>query len=118
MAKTTAPAKLGTKARKVWTDINATYDLRADELRILEDACREIDLIERLEKELVGAKLIVLGSMKQPVANPLVQEIRQHRGTLKSLFGALDLPDDPAEPAPSRSTSAREAAAARWRRGA
>jgi hypothetical protein len=118
MAKVAAPSKLGAKARRVWTDINSTYDLRADELRILEDACREIDLVERLEKELAGASLIVTGSMKQPVANPLVQEIRQHRTTLKQLLGAIDLPDDPAEPAPTRSVRARAAAEARWKRGA
>jgi hypothetical protein len=119
MAKITAPTKLGAKARRLWNEITDNYELRADELRILEDACREVDLIERLEAAVADGDLIVDGSMKQPVANPLVQELRQHRQTLRSLLASVNLPDDDADaPASSRSTSAREAAAARWRRGA
>lgn len=118
MATTTkAPAGLGAKAKKVWSEITSVYDLRADELRILEDACREIDLIERLESELKGAELVVSGSMGQPVVSPLVQELRQHRGVLARLLTCLKLPDD--EPgAGERSSSARTAAMARWGRGA
>lgn len=117
MAKPATPTRLGTKARTLWTSITTTYDLRADELRILEDACREVDLIERLEKEMGKQPLTVKGSMGQTVAHPLVQEIRQHRGTVKSLLGALDLPEDDGDSKPaSRSTSARAAAEARWRR--
>lgn len=117
-----APAKLGTKARGLWAAVTKTYDLRVDELRVLEDACREIDLIERLEGELREAKLVVKGSMGQPVANPLVQELRQHRGVLARLLAGLKLPDSEdgraAAAAADRSSSAREAAHARWRRGA
>jgi hypothetical protein len=118
MAKHPAPAKLGAKARRIWRSITDTYELRADELRVLEDACREVDLIERLEEALDGADLIVHGSQGQPVANPLVQELRQHRGTLKALLGSLKLPDEDGRQAESRSSSARAAAQARWRRGA
>lgn len=111
------PTGLGAKAKRVWTEITSSYELRVDELRILEDACREIDLVERLEAELKGAKLIVHGSQGQPVANPLVQELRQHRGVLTRLFGALKLPDEDSG-AGERSTAARTAAMARWGRGA
>lgn len=114
----TAPSNLGAQARKLWKGVTDVYELRSDELRILEDACREVDLIERLEDGLRGADLIVPGSMKQPTANPLIQEVRQHRATLKSLLGALKLPEDEARPASDRSASARKAAEARWRRGA
>lgn len=116
MAAQPAPTKLGPKARKVWVDITTTYTLRPDELRFLEDACREIDLVERLEKELGKADLIVRGSQGQPVANPLAQEIRQHRTTIKALFAAIDLPDDDSRLAGARSSAARQAANARWRR--
>ena len=114
----TTPAHLGAKARRMWRAITGTYELRADELRVLEDACREVDLIERLEEAMRGADLIVHGSQGQPVANPLVQELRQHRATLKALLGSLKLPDEDGRQAESRSSSAREAANARWRRGA
>lgn len=118
MAPPKAPTGLAAKARRLWTDLTSAYDLRPDELRLLEDACREVDLIERLEAELKGSPLMVRGSQGQQVASPLVQELRQHRSTLRSLLGALKLPEDPAE-AGNRSESARAAAMARWgRRGA
>ncbi|MEV7654667.1 hypothetical protein AB0O39_10895 [Streptomyces anulatus] len=117
-AKHDPPAGLGDKALVVWTEISEGYDLRIDELRVLEDACREIDLIERLEADLQHAELIVTGSMGQPVASPLVQELRQHRGVLARLLGWLKLPDEEAPAAGGRSASARQAAMARWGRGA
>lgn len=107
----------------LWRQIVNVYDLRPDELRVLEDACGEAVLIDRLRRELDdGAPLIVKGSMGQQVASPLLTEIRQHRGTLAQLLGRLHLPDDPNEvssdsPA-ERSVKARAAANARWRRGA
>ncbi len=111
-----APTGLGTKAKKIWTSTVKEFDLRADELRILEDACREVDLIERMQKELDRAKttLLVEGSMGQPVASPLVQEIRQHRAIFKTLIKSLALPDEEQAPKP-RSTTARAAASHRWR---
>lgn len=116
--KPKTPVGLGAKAKRVWTEITEAYDLRIDELRVLEDACREIDLIERLESELKGADLVVSGSMGQPVASPLVQELRQHRSVLARLLGWLKLAEveDPAASSPS--ASARQAAMARWGRGA
>lgn len=107
------PEGLGDKALLVWTEITDEYELRADELRILEDACREVDLVERMEEQLAKESLLSTGSMGQTVAHPLVQELRQHRAVIKSLFGALKLPDDDAQPG-ERSASARKAAAARW----
>jgi hypothetical protein len=118
----TAPSKLGKKARRIWDDITKAYSLRVDELRVLEDACREVDLVERLEAELDDADLVVKGSMGQPVASPLVQELRQHRAVLARLLGSLKLPDSEdgrsEAAAGARSSKAREAANARWRRGA
>ena len=112
------PAPKGLKGSLgFWRKITKKFELRDDELRILEDSCREMDLIDRLEEALEGADLTVRGSQGQPVANPLVQEVRQHRGQLKSLLGSLKLPDEPGEAAgSSRSESARKAAEARWRR--
>lgn len=107
----------------LWRLIVNVYDLRPDELRVLEDACGEAVLIDRLRRALDdGAPLIVKGSMGQQVASPLLTEIRQHRSTLAQLLGRLHLPDDPNEvssdsPA-ERSVKARAAANARWRRGA
>lgn len=116
-----APARLTAKSRALWTKLTKEFEFRADELRVLEDCCREIDLIERMETELRDAPMVVRGSMGQPVAAPLVQEVRQHRATLARLFASLKLPDDSSSQE-QRSSQARNAAQARWgtgqRRGA
>ncbi|WP_040520520.1 hypothetical protein [Gordonia malaquae] len=115
MKTPTAPTKLGPKGRKLWNSIAGKYVLRADEMRTLEDACREADLIEKMEKEHLTAALIVKGSQGQPVINPLVSELRQHRATLGALLKSLKLPDEvEAAAAEGRSTAARNAANARW----
>jgi len=116
MKKPAAPAKLGEKARKLWDEIIGTYELRADEVRILEDVCREIDLVERLEEEFRDAPTMVKGSMGQMVANPVLQELRQHRAVVARLLGQLKLPDEDGRQAESVSNAARKAAMARWSR--
>lgn len=117
--KPTTPAGLEKAGRKLWTQIarSGKYELRPDELRVLEDACREADLIDDLTGALKGLPRIVRGSMGQDVINPLISELRQHRATLKSLLGALSLPDSPSESRP-RSVSARGAAQSRWGKSA
>lgn len=113
-----APAGLSKRANKRWNDIVTAWDLRPDELRILEDACREMDLVDELEKARRAMPLMIEGSTGQLVVNPLVQEVRQHRSILSGLLRALKLPesdDERAElAAESRSASARHAAKSRW----
>ena len=116
MATLKTPANLGAKARALWTKLTTDYEFRADELRVLEDACREVDLIERMESELRGSAMVVKGSMGQPVAAPLVTEVRQHRATLARLLAGLKIPDESSTPE-ERSTAARNAANARWGTG-
>ena len=113
-----APVGLNTDGSTLWDDITVIYDLRPDELRVLEAACFEADLIARMQRESVNEDLIVRGSQGQPVANPLVQELRQHRSTLRGLLGQLKLPDEDGRAAGARSEQARGAANARWQRGA
>lgn len=127
MSKPAVPSRLGPEAKALWRDVVNEYELRPDELRVLEDACREVDLIEALRKELgVGTgSLLVKGSTGQPVASPLLREIRQHRTALARLLASLRLAaDEPDEGEPEddeddqakadRAMSARAAAAARW----
>ena len=68
------PTGLGVSGRDLWSEIAGTYDLRPDERRLLEDACREADLIDRLESEINDPdhEMVVKGSMGQPVSSPLV----------------------------------------------
>ncbi|GAA1138460.1 hypothetical protein [Nocardioides aquiterrae] len=124
------PRTLEAAGKKLWREIAGEYELRPDEYRVLEDACREADLIELLAKAQRDEPLLIEGSQGQMVLNPLVSELRQHRATLSGLLAKLKLPDLPDEgegsggggqpaPANDRSAKARDAANARWsRRGA
>jgi hypothetical protein len=110
------PAGLGERGRQLWEEIAEAHGLRVDELRILEDACHEADLIERMHIELQTAPLVVKGSMGQDVASPLVQELRQHRGLLARLLGSLKLRDEEQDErdAQARQDQGRKAALSRW----
>jgi len=112
-----APNNLTPAARKFWKKVVSTYQLRADDLRVLEDACREMGLVDRFESELASAPMMVEGYKGQPVMNPLIAELRQHRSILRALLKQLKLPDEDERAASqSRTTQARGAANQRWRR--
>lgn len=115
------PDGFGPGGRRLWERITGDYELRPDERRILEDACREVDLIDRMQDALRGGELMVRGSQGQKVASPLVTELRQHRAVVARLLSSLKLPDADTDAGDSdgrRSESARQAAMARWHRGA
>lgn len=116
MAKLPAPSDLGTRAERLWDALTDGYEFRPDELVVLEDACREMDIIDRLEDELAISPLMVEGSMGQQVASPLVSELRQHRAVVARLLAQLKIPDESGSGATplSRSDAARRAANARW----
>lgn len=115
------PSKLGAPGRRLWRAVVDTYELRADELAVLEKACRTADDAARLDAALTDAPLMVLGSTGQQRANPLLHEARQTRALLASLLKQLGLPDEEQE-TPGKlsdnSKRAMKAAAARWGRQA
>lgn len=118
MADVKMPAGLGAEGKKLWKSIagGGRYVLRPDELRVLEDACRTADLIVELEATMAGEDLIATGSQGQPVAHPLLSELRQYRALLRGQMRSLNLPDEDGRAASAVSAKAREAAHARWRR--
>lgn len=120
MAALRTPTKLGPKARRFWRETTEVYELSVHEAVLLENACREIDIVERLEKELDGADLVVPGSMGQDTAHPLLMEVRMHRASVAAMIKQLALPDPEFEDKPmsARSRQAQAAANARWGRGA
>ncbi|MEM9134294.1 MAG: P27 family phage terminase small subunit [Actinomycetota bacterium] len=120
MSKPRRPAGLKRSAT-LWDEVagSGTYTLRPDELRLLEDVCRQADLVDKLERAIKDAPLTVKGSMGQMVAHPVLQEIRQHRATLHRLTAQLKLPDAPAGKQGTRGSNsdrARAVANARWSR--
>jgi len=110
MAAKKAPAGLGSAGAKLWRDVTGKYELRADEVVVLEAACRAHDRVEAMEKERDGA-VTATGSMGQLVVHPLVAEIRAHEAQIASLLAKLKLPDDGGVEQPSQQ---RAAAQSRW----
>lgn len=110
------PAGLGARAAALWEGVTSKYALRIDEEYVLEQACRQVDLIELLAAEVAKVEMIVRGAYGQPTAQPLITEIRQHRGTLAALLRQLKLPDEPRgqQNGLSVSEQARRAANKRW----
>lgn len=108
--KARVPDGLKAKGRRLWTEVTGDYELRRDELIILEDACRTTDLITRMENELAEEPLTVKGSMGQLVPHPHVTELRQYRNSLAGLLARLKLPDESG----MKANQQREAAQSRW----
>lgn len=118
-SKPKMPANLGVEGKLLWRSVTAVHELGPDSVRVLTDACREADVVERLEVELRGAPLMVRGSQGQLVASPLVSEVRQHRSVLAGLLKALKLPATAGDAQRAEqlvSEQARAAARARWDR--
>lgn len=118
MAKMTAPPPgLGARGLQLWADVAEHYDLRPDELAVLEQACRTLETIARLDEAMVDQPLVVSGSMGQAREAPLVSEARQQRATLARLLAQLKLPDQAViadARGATRSAAARHAAQTRW----
>lgn len=87
------PAGLGLAGARLWRQVSADFDLRADEVVLLGAACRTQDTIARLEEAMIDAPLVVRGSMGQEREHPLLSELRQQRMTVARLLRQLDLLD-------------------------
>jgi hypothetical protein len=88
-----APAGLERRGRRLWRDVSSAYKLRPDELVLLETACKCVDLIDRLETEMAGQPLTVVGSAGQQREHPLLSEQRLQRTLLRQSLSQLKLPD-------------------------
>lgn len=110
MAAKKAPAGLGDAGSKLWRDVTGKYELRADEMVILEAACAARDRVAAMEKERNGA-VTETGSMGQLVVHPLIGEIRAHEAQIAGMLAKLKLPD---EGEGAQVSQQRSAAQSRW----
>jgi hypothetical protein len=117
MSKPKPPASLEAAGAQLWRDVVAKYDLRVDELVVLEAAGKTADMIATLDKEwaALGKPFLTRGSMGQDVIHPLIGERRTQQAALAALFRQLKLPDDVAGEVAAN--PARAAAATRWKHG-
>jgi hypothetical protein len=114
MVKRTPPGLRVTGAR-FWREVTAAYDMNEAEERLLVEASRCLDELERLQAAVADAPLLVEGSTGQLRPHPLLEEVRKHRAVLQRLTGALAMPSTGEEKGrPAVSVAARRAAEARW----
>lgn len=90
------PTGLGREGARIWRAVTSRYELRADEMLTLEDACRTSDLILELDAawKAEGRPKTTKGSMGQKVIHPLIGEIRAQRAARNAFWKQLRLPDD------------------------
>lgn len=107
------PDTLGESGRAVWAAITSKYDLRADELLTLENACAATDMIAELESDwsAEGRPKTARGSTGQLTIHPLIGEIRAQRADRDRCWRQLKLPDDAVEGATNQN---RAAGQSRW----
>ncbi len=99
----------------MWRRLTGKYEFDLREEAVLEAACAQVDNIVELDKALVKAGVVVLGSQGQPRLNPVVTELRQARIALTRLLGDLQLPsDDELRAKTWRQLQAKRAADSRW----
>ena len=91
------------------------FELRPDELRVLEAACRSSDELARIDEALKEAPVVVRGSQGQDVAHPLLSQALAHRRVLAALIKQLALPEEDGNRVPDAlSEKRRNAANIRW----
>ncbi|MFI2841696.1 P27 family phage terminase small subunit [Mycolicibacterium sp. PDY-3] len=90
------PDGLGTEGRKLWREIVGTFDVTEEphKRRILLDACKTADLIERLDTAMAGESLTSKGSMGQLVIHPLIAQSQSSRTQLAQLLSRLNFTPD------------------------
>ncbi len=69
--------------------VEAVFELDPAERELLRQAGRTLDELQRMEEVLRQMAPVGLGSAKQVMANPLLNEVRQHRLLLQSLLKQL-----------------------------
>ena len=108
------PTDLSAKTSVLWDEITSTYDLNPAELIVLEQFCKQTDLITYLEGEVNLGQLTITGSRNNQVVNPLLSELRQQRMVLSALVKTLRLPETETENQDTRSTAGRDLVNIRW----
>ena len=90
-----APNGLGRRGKSLWAELHTEFDFTGEPHRrvLVEDACREADLVDRLQRAVTKNDLRVRGWQGQPVTAPEVAELRLHRKAMADILRALALPD-------------------------
>jgi hypothetical protein len=108
------PDGLAERGHAFWCAITGQWELRADELELLREIVRTVDMVETLAAVVAreGPTVMVANSLK---THPSMVELRQQRHLLGRMLGQLALVDEDGSVLPSPlSARGRKAAQTRW----
>lgn len=110
-----SPKVLEATGKKFWREVTGKYQLRSDELRTLESACRALDLVAIVtaEWETLGRPFTSTGSMGQLVEHPLIGTMDKAQKAFELYVKRLNLPDE-GTAAADKPNQQRDAANTRW----
>lgn len=109
---TKCPKGLGPAGRALWRAVTDAIDLAPGADRVLLQACRLADQLDRLEDAAAAVPPVTTGSAGQDRVHPLYEEIRRHSDLLSKLVAQLQ--PAPATSSPSMSEIGSALAARRW----
>jgi len=112
----TVPSGLRPVGRRLWHEVIRNFDLRPEELSILEAACRTRSDLDRLEQVLRESQTMISERGAEERAHPIFAEVRQHRMALARLLGQLGF-FDATGTGFERSHAGRRLARLRWGSG-
>lgn len=87
-----APEGLNSRATALWKNLHEMYSFDPHEDILVEQLCRAVMMADDLRSRQAEEDFIGEGAMGQPVAAPLVTEMRQWDSNIKGLITALKLP--------------------------
>src|SRR5260370_19315569 len=97
-AENRPPKRLGPAGRRFWRSVMQDFALAGPhEEAILEQACRELDIIDRLDFALADADLVISTPAHGEVCNRLLAEVQAHRSAFRLLLRDLPLPAEPGQ---------------------
>lgn len=92
-----APEGLKVGGKRLWNRVAGPFELEQHELSLLLQACRTVDLLDRLQAVLEAGD-VVIESPQGPKANPAAVEFRQQALALARIMAALAIPTEDASP--------------------
>ncbi len=92
MTRRRTPLNLQAAGKKLWLGVTGHYTLDPAETALLEQLCRCLDLLDRLNADLAEMGVVVAGSERQPRPNPLIKSVVEVAKLADQLTRSLALP--------------------------
>jgi len=98
MTESKAPMGLKLGGKRLWRRVMSDFELAQHEEVVLLQACRIVDVLDRLQKVIEEGDVVV-HSPQGVKTNPAVVEFRQQAMALAKCMAALNIPADSEQPA-------------------